>query len=192
MHNIMPVHYAQPVCCLMHHNCINYAMILHGSCQQFQAQPHCCWRAGSCSPKGRALVLAPYFTEFTSKGGDESADIAAALTAAGYSVTLKCNSPSACPAGAPTLEDYKGWGQYVAVVLVSHGDAYDDGSDPVVFTGVQYSQLAGSAKSAAEDDWLHGRVQLLAADTTLLLTPEWFNTYSNQVLGSVIYFSVCR
>jgi hypothetical protein len=134
--------------------------------------------------KGCAVILSPYFTDFNARGGDESDEIATILTTAGYTVTLKCDNPTVCPTGAPTLEDFKGWGQHAAAVLVSHGDASADGSNNVVFTRVPYTATFYA-------DWLAGRIEVMG-DGTIALTPAWFNLYNNQLQGTIAYFSVCR
>lgn len=148
---------------------------------------HIAHHTGECRPKGKALILAPYQREFSANGGDESDQIAAILRDFGYSVTYKCDDPSICTGGQPGLEDFKNWGQYATVVLVSHGDSDRDGSNPVVFTGVNYA----SVMRAAQPDLDAGLLEFVA-DGTLALTPEWFGTYANQFAGAVIYMSACR
>lgn len=121
-------------------------------------------------------------------GGDESDEIAALLTSAGYTVTLKCDDPAKCPSGRPVIEDFKNWGQYAAVVLVSHGD--DDATNkipPVVFTGVNLAAIGTDVRL----DWLNGRIQVLG-DGTITLTPSWFELYTGRMTGTVVYLSTCR
>jgi hypothetical protein len=147
----------------------------------------------ACSPRGRALVLSPYQSEFGPQaGGDEAAAIAASLAAAGYSVTMKCDAAAGCAGGATALSDFKGWGDYAAVALVTHGDAGDAGAvgagaAAVVLTGLRYSDVAG----AVMPDWVAGRAEV-TGDGFVALLPQWFEFHANQMAGAVVYFSACR
>lgn len=79
---------------------------------------------GDCK---RAITIAPYAAEF--EPSDESDNIAASLTTAGYSVTSRAN-------GQVLIEDFKNLGQYDAVVISSHG-ARLNGTGVIILTGVQ-------------------------------------------------------
>lgn len=136
----------------------------------------------SCNPKGRVLVLAPYFNFFTD-GGDESNDIASSLRAAGYHVTHKCDDASVCPDGGVSVEDFKNMGAYDAVIVSSHGDAAEDGSAPILLTHQPYT-------SSYAADQVAGHITVGGGG--MALTPAFFDAYTNQMRGSIVYFSACR
>ncbi len=128
---------------------------------------------------GEALVVSPYFSFFESHGGDESNDIAAQLTTAGYDVTAEYNANV-------TISDFKGWGNYDTVVLSSHG-AYVPGSGSVILSGVEAT--IGSVVSNLFDV-VAGRIQIVAG--TLALTPTFFSYYSGHFDDSIVYLSACE
>ncbi len=130
--------------------------------------------------KGKAIVLAPYFSYFESKGGDESNDIAASLRAKGYDVTERYDA-------AVTIDDYKGLGKYDAVVFSSHGDSAADGSNQIYLTNIK-ADLAGII--ANFDDLVAGRMDFHG--DTFVLTPSFFSYYNGQMNDTMVYMSICR
>jgi hypothetical protein len=143
-----------------------------------------CACAGACASKGRALVLAPYFSTFETCVSDESEEIASILQTAGYTVTFKCYDATQCPGGGVSAEDFKNLEQYAVIAVSTHGDSADDGSSPIIATRQQYSD-------GYQSDWDAGRVELLA-DGTMMLAPRFFDAYTNQIGGAIVYISACR
>jgi hypothetical protein len=163
---------------------------------------------GDCTPKGRALILAPYYKSFSASGGDESLEIRDKLAAAGYTTTFKCDPVTQdgqpCPDGRPTLDDFKRWSQYAAVVVSSHGNGLqgpnsgllapfqDPAGGLVVDTGVLYDALGADERKDVDADNTAKRLRVNAGTGTILLKPPWFSAYSNQMKDAVVYFSACR
>lgn len=144
--------------------------------------------AGNCSSRGRALVLAPYFTQF--EPYDESDDIARMLASAGFDVTFRCDSSSICGGGAPTLSDFTNWGAYDTVVVSSHGDAGPGGANSLLYTGVPYIQLPDQFNAI-----LQGFIAL-GGGNVIALRPSFFELFSGQMRqandgGTIVYFSSC-
>lgn len=136
--------------------------------------------------KGKALVLAPYFYQFEgSTNSDESDDIAQLLRDQGYEVTDKYNKNSGDQ--NVTIDDFKDFGKYDAVIITAHGDQQTSGSTPIVLTGEQVSITSTLAHLG---DILSGRVTTVG--DTYALTPAFFDYYSGQLDGSIVYIGACR
>lgn len=72
-----------------------------------------------------------------------------------------------------TLEDFKNFGAYDAVIVSSHGNANADGTSQIVATGRPYTD-------AYRGDWDAHRFAK-GTDGEVLLLSQWFDTYTNQV-----------
>jgi hypothetical protein len=105
--------------------------------------------------KGDVLILAPFFAENRCASGDESAEIAALFTAAGYNVKFKCNDPVVCSQGPPSLEDYTGWSQYSFVAVSTIGDADKAGESPLIV-----ARAPTDFSPERMQDWQAGRMVL--------------------------------
>lgn len=107
---------------------------------------------------------------------DEADDAAAALRVQGVDTTLKLNADV-------TLEDFKNWGRYGLIVMSSHGDAAEDGSNAFINTGITYTEANAADREQHRID-LNGN--------EIVLRPSWFTAYSNSMSGAIVYFSACR
>eukprot|EP00775_Hariotina_reticulata_P011350 gene11350-11499_t len=146
----------------------------------------------TCSTlRGRVLVLEPYLHGCRLEREAELDDVVLLFRQAGYDVTYKCRHNSRCPAGDPLLDDFMGWSAYAAVIVSSRADDNDDGTDPILLTGVPVVGLP----SRFRQDWVANRLALLG-DGTMAIRPSWFSKYARHVVrqqaGPAIFFSADR
>jgi hypothetical protein len=66
------------------------------------------------------------------------------------------------------LDDFTGWSAYAAVVVSSRADDNDEGTNPILLTGVPVDKL----NAEYGIDWVNDRLALLG-DRTMALRSEW-------------------
>ncbi len=128
-----------------------------------------------------AIVLAPFFNEFTSQGGDESDYIAEKLTQLWSPVSTIKHS-------AVTVDLMKSLSQYAVVSITSHGSV--NSKDQVqIFTGEKATLLN---RLQHIFDLMAGHVRISIVDGYYMITPSFITHYGQSYPKSLIYVGACE
>jgi hypothetical protein len=138
---------------------------------------------------GKALVLSPYHWEFPA---DPSATLAGMFRSEGYTVTARFNLSQTDQ--TVKVADFKNLGRYDAVVLWTHGEQTAGTRDTaLILTGEEVT--VDSFFFDYSEDILAGRITTVTGKdkkTVYALTPLFFQYYTGQMDGTVVYFGACR
>ncbi|MCQ9207253.1 MAG: hypothetical protein NG740_05185, partial [Omnitrophica bacterium] len=127
-----------------------------------------------------AIVLAPFFDEFTSDGGDESDYIAEKLSQLWSPVSTIKHS-------AVTVDLMKTLHQYAVVSIASHG-AIDDEDQVLIFTG---EEATPENRKQHEFGLRAGRIREYIVNGNYAITPSFIEHYGGKYPKSLIYIAAC-
>jgi hypothetical protein len=135
----------------------------------------------------KALVLAPYFSEFEPKNGgngDEANDIAKLLRKVGCEVCDKYDKDA-------TADYFKTFGDYDLVVVTSHGAAVEGSGETM------YVLTSQPISEDYYQDLKEKRIGIVpqgpGCDTGgyMHLYPSFFEKYNKPKEGQIVYFGAC-
>jgi len=127
-----------------------------------------------------AIVLAPFFDEFTSDGGDESDYIAEKLSQLWSPVSTIKHS-------AVTVDLMKTLSQYTVVSISSHG-SINSKDEVQIYTGEKATPLN---RLQHIFDLMAGRARVSIVNGHYMITPSFISHYGQPYPKSLIYISAC-